>query len=208
MRRTREIKFGCCVIALLGAFAAPTASGDRTADPAGGGETTGPAATSDPAPPARGCRDAGGGVTELDAARARLAMLCLVNVDRRSRGLATVRAARLLERSAQGHSADMVQRRYFDHASPAGSTLTDRVKRAGYLRGVRRYSLGETLAYGSESVTLVELFGSLLASPPHRAIIRDRKFRELGVGTANGMPTDGGEGLTVTMNFGTVSGRV
>jgi hypothetical protein len=47
--------------------------------------------------------------------------------------------------------------------------------------------------------------GSLLDSPPHRAILLDPGFRDLGIGAVHGAPQGPGAGaLTVALDFGRV----
>ena len=67
-------------------------------------------------------------------ANAPTATLCLINAERRARGLAPLTANARLARAAQGHAADMVARDYFSHFSPSGSSFTDRLRRVGYAR--------------------------------------------------------------------------
>ena len=62
-------------------------------------------------------------------------------------GLAPVRHAPGLDKTAQSHSADMVARHYFAHTSPTGSTLFDRINRSGFTR-YGAWWAGETLAWG------------------------------------------------------------
>ena len=132
------------------------------------------------------------------------AVLCLVNIERTSRGLAAVVASPQLGKAAGAHSTDMVRRGYFDHVTPSGQDLRKRVARTGYLRGARRPALGETIAWGSDLyATPAELVKDLMNSAAHRAIITDRRYRDVGVGLALGAPLEGmGDGATLALNFG------
>jgi uncharacterized protein YkwD len=132
------------------------------------------------------------------------AVLCLINNERTQRALAPVTASAQLTRAATAHSADMVRRHYFDHVTPNGVDLRKRVAKTGYLRGARRPSLGETLAWGSDLyASPSELVKDLMSSPAHYAIITDRRYRDIGVGLALGAPMDGmGSGATLALNFG------
>lgn len=145
--------------------------------------------------------------TNASAARlgARLAIRCLVNEQRRLHGLPPVRSSRRLRRAAEGLAGDMVRRKFFAHVTPSGSTLDSRVRRTGYLGGARSWSLGETLAWGeADNATAAALVDALMHSPPHRAIILDRSFREIGVGVAIGVPQPGARaaGATIALDFG------
>ncbi len=156
-------------------------------------------ATTPSAPP--GCENASIGAAELALRDVRAALACLVNAQRASDGLTALARGGSLQRTATGHSKDMVRRRFFSHSSPSGSTLLTRVRRTGYLRRARRWSLGEALAYGRGDVTASTLFRALMASPSHRAVLRDGRYRQLGVGLQRGVPEGTGAGLTVTLDF-------
>ena len=157
-------------------------------------------------PAASGCGAAD--VTPTDASMrpaAAAAVLCLVNAQRTVHGLAPLAPSALLARAATQHSDDMVRRRYFSHVTPSGQDQRGRVARTGYLRGCRRPVLGETIAWGSGAyATPVELVADLMASAPHRAILLDRRYRDIGVGLALGAPMVGmGEsGSTLSLNLG------
>lgn len=132
------------------------------------------------------------------------AVLCLLNVERTQRGLAPVLTSPLLGKAATLHATDMVRRKYFSHVTPNGEDLHKRVARTGYLRGARRPALGETLAWGSDLyASPAQLVDDLMHSAEHKAIIVDRRYRDIGVGLALGAPMDGmGSGSTLSLNFG------
>lgn len=154
-----------------------------------------------------GCADGGAGVTTIALAGTRSALVCLVNAERARFGLKPVTTDVRLQRSANGHSHDMVARGYFGHVSPSGGTLAKRIRRAGYLRTALTWDAGETLAFGTGSVTPLQLFTALLSSPAHAAIIHDGRFRQLGVGLERGVPDAAEPGMTTTLEFGVVSVR-
>jgi uncharacterized protein YkwD len=130
------------------------------------------------------------------------AVRCEINAIRVANGLQPVRTTHALRVAAQRHSKDMVRRRYFAHVSPSGQTVTDRVKRAGYLDGASRSQLGENIGWGSGSLaTPAAIVQAWMASPPHRAIILTPGFRDAGVGIASGAP-QGGDGATYTLDVG------
>lgn len=146
---------------------------------------------------------------EAGAATARVAtassLQTLVNLERRSRGLGAVRTQTQLTRAAAGHSGDMVTRGYASHTSPEGTTLRGRIRRAGYLRDVRSWVLGEVIAWGiGPTATPSGIVAALMASPTHRAILLDPAVTQVGIGIAPGLPLAGGagRGVTVTLDFG------
>ena len=169
--------------------------------------TTGLLVAAGPTPSASaatGCEDTQAATAAVRAVSpARDAVLCLVNVERRERALPALRANDDLERAAQRHSADMVDRRFFDHDSPGGTSVRDRVERTGYLKGARRWSLGENIGWASRSISSpAGMVQAWMESPGHREIILTRVFREAGVGIAMGVPSGRGAGATFTMDFG------
>lgn len=151
-----------------------------------------------------GCARAASMADSTTLEQASDAVLCLVNGERARRGLAPLRASRLLDRTAQAHSRDMVARRYFSHVTPAGMNVRQRISRSGYLdkRGACR--VAETIAWGTESqATPAALVRSFLNSPGHRRILLDTRYRDIGVGLVLGAPiSDMGNGATLTLDFG------
>jgi uncharacterized protein YkwD len=140
-----------------------------------------------------------GAATDADL---RDAVRCLVNGQRAARGLPALRASGRLTTAAQRHSADMVRRRYFAHVTPEGWTLTDRVRWTGYLAGTGDWSLGEDIAWGTGALgTPAAIVRAWMASPPHRAVVLGRSFREAGVGIARGVPLDGVAGADIGATF-------
>jgi uncharacterized protein YkwD len=138
----------------------------------------------------------------------RSALRCLVNVERAKHGLRALSANARLTAAADGHSADMVARKYFAHVTPEGASVTDRVRGTGYLGGSSDWALGEDIGWGTGSLsTPASIFRAFMNSPPHRRVILDRDFRQLGVGVAQGVPLAGeaGAGATFVLDFGDVS---
>jgi len=134
------------------------------------------------------------------------ALRCLINGVRRQHHLRAVRASRSLGLAARRHADDMAGHDYFAHDSPGGSTMESRIRRSGYLRRGREWWLGEALAWGKARFGAPQaILRSLLASPPHRAILLDPGFRDLGIGVARGAPRGAGGGaLTIALDFGRV----
>ena len=136
------------------------------------------------------------------------ATLCLLNVERTSRGLPTLTANGQLGKAAQSFSARMVRDGFFDHVGPTGTTLNTRVRKTtSYLRGrIRSWSLGENLAWGSgELANPTQIVRRWMKSSAHRRNILDRRFRHVGIGIATGAPnknTAGQPSATYTTDFG------
>ncbi|MGZ6697807.1 MAG: CAP domain-containing protein [Solirubrobacteraceae bacterium] len=153
---------------------------------------------------AAACPHSGDLVTALAAPDRRGALLCAIDTERAARGLPAVGESGQLTRAAQGHSDDMVARHFFEHVTPGGSTLGDRVNATGYITGRRDWELGEAIAWAQQPLdTPDSLMRAWLASPGHRAIILDRRFRDVGIGVTPGL-TDGSAnpGATAVLDFG------
>jgi uncharacterized protein YkwD len=147
---------------------------------------------------AQGCR----GARSAPGANAPSVTLCVINAQRRARGLPSLAANARLARAAQRHARDMVLRGYFSHVSQTGQSFADRLRRVNYARGCA-WSGGETLAWGSgSSASPASRVAAWLRSPPHRAIILSPSFREAGIGIAAGSPGNPGSGATYAAEFG------
>jgi uncharacterized protein YkwD len=151
---------------------------------------------------AAGCSGADRSPSELGQAATVHATLCLLNRERRSHGLRTLRADSKLRRAADGHAGDMVAKHYFDHTSKSGASFVTRIKRTGWTRSRRSWTVGENLGYGSGSyATPRVMVKGWMHSAGHRANILGRQFKMIGVGVADGAPT-GGSGATYATDFG------
>ena len=70
----------------------------------------------------------------------------------------------------------MVDRRFFDHVSPGGGTMMDRLHAAGWNPG-GAWSAGENIAWGSgELGTPARIVDAWMHSAGHRANILNRAF--------------------------------
>jgi uncharacterized protein YkwD len=138
---------------------------------------------------------------------ARDATMCLVNRERTKRGLHALRANATLQASARRYARDMVRRSFFDHVSPTGETLTERIRQdTRYLAGALRWEIGENLAWGTGTkATPAQIVSSWMHSPDHRANILHPSFREMGLGIAIGTPVSASAasgGATYANQFG------
>src|SRR5829696_6984579 len=122
--------------------------------------------------------------------------LCLLNHERVARGLRPLRVDRKLSRAARGHARDMVARSYFAHESPSGVSFATRIKRTGWMRARRSWTVGENIAEGSgELASPQAVVSRWMQSSSHRANIQAPEFRVIGIGVALGTPT-GRDGAT------------
>jgi uncharacterized protein YkwD len=165
------------------------------------------APASAPAAAADKCADSLDEPTDATLADAADSVACIVNAERTRRGLRALTRDPDLGRAARRHASDMVRRSYFSHVSPGGATLGDRLRAAGY-GPARDWRAGEALGWGTGSLaTPNALVDEWLDSPPHRRIVLDSGFRELGVGIAAGAPRDTTSslaGATYALDLGVV----
>jgi uncharacterized protein YkwD len=144
--------------------------------------------------------------TGLDAAGQ--ATVCLLNRERTQRGLPALRINQLLSAASLEHSRDMVERRYFEHTTPDGRNVGDRLRAIGYSRGVSA-SAGENIAYGFGAKSTPEsIVQTWMHSPGHRADILRPAFTEIGIGITAGAPelppAKQADSATYTTDFGGV----
>jgi uncharacterized protein YkwD len=128
------------------------------------------------------------------------ATLCLLNAQRADHGLKAFSESTTLDRAADDYAADMVKRRFFDHVSPGGGTMMDRIKAAGWAPS-GSWSAGENIAWGSGSLaTPASIVNGWMHSAGHRANILAGSFSQIGIGVAAGAPQGGirGGGTYVT----------
>jgi uncharacterized protein YkwD len=105
-------------------------------------------------------------------------LLGVMNHVRASHGLRPLRIDGRLERTARAHSATMLRSGTFSHGD-----FAKRIRGAG----VRAYSIGENLAWGTGALSRARaIVNAWLASPGHRANLLHAGFRLVGVGALRG----------------------
>jgi uncharacterized protein YkwD len=120
------------------------------------------------------------GAVRLD--RAERSTIHHINSFRAAHGLAPVRKARALNRSAERHSSDMWMRSFFNHTSSDGTPFHVRVRRY-----VGERAVGETIALISRQRRVgAAVYRMWRDSPPHRAIMLEPGFRRIGVARVHG----------------------
>jgi uncharacterized protein YkwD len=109
-------------------------------------------------------------------------MNCGINVVRRTFSLGPVRGSSPLNRSSN-LKADAVRRCGFSH-TPCGMPFSLTFRRAGYLPA---RAFAENLAWGQgELGSPVRALTLWLRSPPHRANLLARRWRDLGIAVERG----------------------
>jgi uncharacterized protein YkwD len=123
-------------------------------------------------------------------------VLVLLNQIRVQHGLTPFTASPPLRSAARAHSADMLQRGYFDHDSP---TETWDVRIFRYLRSPL---IGEDIAWGQGAYgTPAGIVGQWMRSPVHRAIILTAGLHRIGVGLALGTFVSAPGAVMATADF-------
>ena len=105
-------------------------------------------------------------------------VLLRINQARAANGLRPLRPRSALGRVAARHSRFLASLGALQHRSADGSSFSNRI-----LRVMRSRVAGETIALGTTARLVVSAW---LASPPHRALLLDRRFRLVGVGARPG----------------------
>jgi len=120
----------------------------------------------------------------------------LTNAERLEGAAGTLIRSVKLDEAARLKAEDMAQKEYFAHDSPGGITPWYWFDKVNYSYA----HAGENLAiHFNDSGTVVEAW---MNSPSHRANIVNKKYTEIGVGTAEGM-YEGQETVFVVQLFGT-----
>jgi uncharacterized protein YkwD len=113
------------------------------------------------------------------APSAEASLLALVNTTRAQHGLTSLSLSSALERSAALKAADIRRCATFSH-TPCGVSFTRTFQQVGYLRG--HVAVGENLYWGQGSLGSPNAaIAAWLHSPPHRANLLGREWRQTGI---------------------------
>jgi uncharacterized protein YkwD len=110
------------------------------------------------------------------------ALAARLNLARQQAGAPPLALEPALVALARERADDMARRHYFSHTTPEGQTVLSLLP----ARGVRFVWAGETLQRNNYAAdrTVAEAARALLASPPHRAILLDARYQQVGLGHA------------------------
>ena len=118
-----------------------------------------------------------------------------INAARRASGLRILRVSSGLRKAATAQARWLTRSGSFTHSAADGASPTRRIRR--YYSG---RLVGETLLWGSPSVDAAQALKRWLASPAHRGVLLDRRFREIGVSAVSAQDAPGTYGgLDVTV---------
>jgi uncharacterized protein YkwD len=149
---------------------------------------------------AAACPNQDANPNDITLSQAKAATLCLLNKERRSRGIRAFKDNSRLDLASRRHANDMSRRQYFAHGDFVG-----RIKATRYLSNARGYTIGENIAWGSwDYASPANIVNGWMHSPGHRANILNGGFHEIGLGIARGAPVGGqARGGTYVTDFGT-----
>jgi uncharacterized protein YkwD len=109
------------------------------------------------------------------------AILQGINLERRTRGLKALVTSTKLAAAAAQHTREMGSQGYFEHESFDATPFWKRIERWYPSKGWRSWSVGENLLYSSPTVTAEKSIELWMSSPPHRANMLGRSWREIGI---------------------------
>jgi uncharacterized protein YkwD len=132
-----------------------------------------------------GCAGATASPGQAAPATLQAATLCLVNGERRSRGLRPLSLDPRVAAAAQAHAQDMESHRYMSHYSRGGGP-SYRMARAGYHCLRRGCPRGEDIAWAAQGATPRRIVAMWMHSAGHRYNILYRTYAVAGVGIASG----------------------
>ena len=125
-------------------------------------------------------------------------VLTEINAVRAAQGVHPLARSTALSRAANGHSRSMVTLGFFSHESRNGMPFSQRLGRF-YARSSNAWTVGENLAmFGGVAPSARAIVDAWMASPPHRANVLRKQFREAGIaivhhpaaaGVFGGLPT-------------------
>lgn len=138
-------------------------------------------------------------------------VLTEVNRTRVAHGLQRLVVSSGLQRAAEAHSRQMLDRGFFAHDTPGGLPFGKRVRIYYPSDGFTTWSAGENLLYSTAGITAAAAVKAWLRSPEHRENMLSPNWREVGVASLRarvaGGAFGGGSTVVVTMEFGARSGK-
>ena len=150
------------------------------------------------------CKGADTPAFKMGARPARKATLCLVNKERASHHLGSLRLDRHQQKAASRHNRLMVENGCFSHQCSGERDIIGRLEQSGYLPCNCSWSIAENIAYGGGSTSSPRsIFEAWMGSSAHRVNIMSGQFEAVGIGITRGTPEGGGkDSATYTMDFG------
>ncbi|WP_432187874.1 CAP domain-containing protein [Streptomyces sp. Tue6028] len=108
-------------------------------------------------------------------------ILALENAEREKAGCSALSMNSQLTAAAQAHSEDMAKNNFFSHTGSDGSSISQRVEKAGFSPSI---PTEENIHQGGSTSQAV--FDSWMGSAPHKAAILNCKWKQTGLAGASG----------------------
>jgi uncharacterized protein YkwD len=108
-------------------------------------------------------------------------LLTEINAVRAAHLLPPIRICPSLSKAADQHVRDMGRQGYFSHDSAGGGDFSWRIGRYYTSAGFRHWSVGENLLWSAHKLTARAALRTWMHSPPHRANLLSRGWRQLGI---------------------------
>jgi uncharacterized protein YkwD len=156
------------------------------------------------------CQDTATPAAEQELEVFDASVFCLINEQRGAYGQSTLRPNALLQTAALDYSVSMETGGFFSHygdfvGHPIGATPVSRLRQIGYIHRREVWMVGENLHWTTaELSTPADVVEAWMDSPLHRKYLLKSRFRDLGVATIRGVPSDPGlsGGITVASEYG------
>jgi uncharacterized protein YkwD len=126
------------------------------------------------------------------ASQLQLLVAAQINVVRRSYGRSRLTFSPQLTRAGREHARELALAGYFSHDWSDGSPFGSWIKRFYPVGKARTWRAGENLAWSVQDVTARQAVEMWLASPEHRRILLDKRWRQVGLGVIR---ADGAGGI-------------
>ncbi len=110
---------------------------------------------------------------------------CLIAKARQKAGVHKLSTDLDVQEVSKHHAHKMVKTACFRHVCTGEGSIPTRLKRAGYLDGVKTYGFGEDTGCATSPKAMVKAW---LKSKYHRENMLGARFRDIGIGIAKGVP--------------------
>ena len=129
-----------------------------------------------------------------------------INAVRAEYGLRPLGPSHALTKAAESYTRTMLRKGFFDHNSPNGVTLAQRLKSRYSPAGYARWSVGENLLSASAKIGAKRAVELWLNSPSHRENLLSPTFKQMGIAAVHQQSAPGvfggGEALVITLDLG------
>jgi uncharacterized protein YkwD len=129
-----------------------------------------------------------------------------INAVRAQYGLRPLRPSHDLTRAAEAYTRTMLRKGFFDHNSPTGITLAQRLKSRYSPAGYARWTVGENLLSSSANIDARRAVELWMNSPHHRDNLLSPTFRQMGIAAVHQRSAPGvfggNDALVITLDLG------